>query len=579
MKNKNRVVQIIIVVAVVGIAFAAGAYKLTSAGDDGSSSKPTFVVKKGPLTIGINESGTIKARDQVIIKSELEGQSTILWVVPEATVVKKGDLLVELDASGMEDEKIDQLTVVQTAETAFISAREALAVGENQATADIDLAQLVVDFADLDLKKYTSEKGEYETAKAEAEASIKLADEELKRASEKLSWSEKLAKGNYISSMELKTDELAHNRTKLNLELAENKLRLLDQFTHQRQLAQLDSDFKQAVMALERTKRSASASVIKLKAELLSAESKLEREKTKLAKIEDQIKKATIIAPADGMVVYASSAKGSWRGNQEPLEEGQSIHERQELIYLPTTDSVTAEIKVHESSMQKVKQGLPVVVTVDALPGKSYFGQVAKIALLPDAQMMFMNPDLKVYATEVYLNGGSGDLRTGMSCRAEVIVAQYDDVIFVPVQAVVRIGDQQTVYVKEGKDFVKRKVDIGMDNNRMVHVKSGLEVGEVVLLTPPLAPAELVRRPEGAIEGLEKGSDFAVPNAPGDAATPSGPGGTGGMRSPGGGSGGQRSPGSGGQRSPGGGSRGAQGGGGGQRPQGTRSGPRPGGAN
>jgi HlyD family secretion protein len=561
MKKKNRVVQIIIVVAVVGIAFAAGAYKLTSAGEDGSSDKPTFVVKKGPLTISINESGTIKARDQVIIKNQLEGMSTILWVVQEATNVKEGDLLVELDASEMEDDKIDQMTVVQNADTAFITAREALAVGENQAKADIDLAQLTVDFADLDLKKYTGEKGEYETEKAEALASIKLADEELKRASEKLSWSQKLAKGNYISSMELKTDELSHNRSKLNLELAENKLRLLDQFTHQRQLAQLDSDYKQAVMALERTERSSAASVIQLKAELLSAESKLARERTKLAKVEDQLKKATIIAPADGMVVYASSAKGSWRGNQEPLEEGQSVHERQELIYLPTTDSVKAVIKVHESSMQKVRHGLPVVVTVDALPGKSYVGQVEKIALMPDAQMMFMNPDLKVYATEVYLNGDSADLRTGMSCRAEVIVAHYEDVMFIPVQAVVRIGDQQTVYVKDGKNFKDRKVDIGMDNNRMVHVKSGVEVGEVVLLTPPLAPAEVVRRPAGVIEGLGKKADSVAPKAPGGAGGASRPGGAGaagGMRSPGGGGGGQRRP-----------------GGGGQRPQGRR----PGGAN
>ena len=570
-------VQIIVVVAVVGVVVVAGAFKFASGGEDGSSDKPTFAVKKGSLTISINESGTIKARDQVIIKSQLEGMSTILWVIPEATNVKKGDLLVELDASEMEDEKIDQMTLVQSADTAFISAREALAVGENQAKADIDLAKLTVSFAKLDYEKYTADKGEYETSKAEAKASIELADEELKRAIEKLTWSEKLAKGNYISSMELKTDQLAHNRAKLNLELAQNSLRLLDVFTHQRQLAQLKSDVSQAEMALERTERSAAASVIQLKAELLSAESKLEREKIKLDKIEDQIKKATIVSPADGMVVYASSAKGSWRGNQEPLEEGQSVHEREELIYLPTTDSVKAEIKVHESSMEKVKEGLPVVVTVDALPGKTFVGKVAKIALLPDAQSMWMNPDLKIYETEVYLNGDGGGLRTGMSCRAEVIVNHYEDVMYIPVQAVVRIGNQQTVYVKDGKDFKDRKVDIGMDNNRMVHIKSGLEAGEVVLLTPPLAPAEVVRRPAGVIEGLQKeGGPTGLGDA-GGAPKPGGPGGAGGMRSPGGGGQRPEQPGGGQMRRPtgGGGGGGTRGGQGGGRPgggQGRRSG-------
>ncbi|MEE9365100.1 MAG: hypothetical protein V3W44_00235, partial [Dehalococcoidales bacterium] len=336
--KKSKLVQAIIVVAVVGVVVAAAAFKLASAGADDMEDAPTFVVKKGPLTISINESGTIAARDLEIIKSELEGKAiTVLWVIEEGTHVKKGDVLVELDASGLEDLKIDQQTLVQDTDTLAITAREALGVGENQAQADIDLAQLTLDFAILDLEKYTGEKGEYETAKTEAEAGIKLSEEELEKVREELKWSKTLAAEKYISSTELKIAELAYSKADLNVKLASNKLRLLNDFTYKRQLAQLNSDVSQADMALDRTKKSSAASVIKLKAEFLAAESKLQREKTKLAKLEDQIKKATIVAPADGMVVYASSAKGSWRGNQEPLQEGGSVHEREELIYLPTS--------------------------------------------------------------------------------------------------------------------------------------------------------------------------------------------------------------------------------------------------
>jgi HlyD family secretion protein len=486
-----------IVVAAAIVVVAGTAFKLAATDDNTLANAPTFTVQQGPLTISISESGTIKARDQEIIKSEVEGMTTVLWVIPEGTHVKKDQVLVELDASTLLDKRIDQQTLVQTADTAWIAAREALAVGKNQAQADIDLAQLTLDFAKLDLDKYTAAKGEYENQKTEAEASIKLAQEELLRAEEKLKWSKKLAAENYISSTELQTDELTYNKAVLNLDLARNKLDLLENFTNKRQLAQLNSDVSQAEMALERTKRSSAAKVIQLEAEHLGAESKLERERTKLAKIEDQIAKATIKAPADGMVVYASSARGSWRGNEEPMEEGQTVHEREELIYLPTTDSVKAEIKVHESSMEKVKLDLPVVVTVDASQGKSFNGKVAKIALLPDAASMWMNPDLKVYPTEIFLDGNGGGLRTGMSCRAEVIVDRYDNVIYIPVHAVVRIDKQHTVYVQQGGKFVERQVEIGLDNNRMVHVKSGLDPGEVVLLTPPLAPAE-VRQAEDA---------------------------------------------------------------------------------
>ena len=108
------------------------------------------------------------------------------------------------------------------------------------------------------------------------------------------------------------------------------------------------------------------------------------------------------------MVVYATTGKAG-RGNVEPLAEGQEIRERQELIYLPTTTSMMADVKIHESSLQKVAEGLPVRITVDAVPGKVFMGHVGKIGLLPDAQSMWMNPDLKVYNTEIFLDG---DART-----------------------------------------------------------------------------------------------------------------------------------------------------------------------
>ena len=148
-----------------------------------------------------------------------------------------------------------------------------------------------------------------------------------------------------------------------------------------------------------------------------------------------------------------------------------------------------AEVKVHEASLEKVSIGLPVRVTVDALPGRIFTGSVAKIAPLPDAQMVWMNPDLKVYNTEIYLEGEGGYLRTGMSCRAEIIIAEYSDATYVPVQAVLRVGGEPTVYVWNGRSFEPHRVEVGLDNNRMVRIIGGLEAGEKVLLTPPLASA------------------------------------------------------------------------------------------
>jgi len=386
------------------------------------------------------------------------------------------------------DARVDHEIRVQNTEAAFVGARENLAVVENQVKSDVDKAELAFDFAKQDLKKYIE--GEYLNERKEMESRITLAKEELQTTEEKLKWSQKLFEKQYISQTELQIDELSTHKNKLDLELAENNLRLLEDFTHPRNLARLESDVNQAGMALERTNRKAKADVVQAEAELKAKESEFGRQQDKLKKNEEQIAKTKIYAPADGLVIYATSAKSrGFRGGQEPLDEGSEVREREELIYLPTASAVKAEVKVHETSLQKVKPGLPVVVTVDALPGRTFTGWVEKIAPLPDAQMMWMNPDLKVYNTEVYLEGEGDYLRTGMSCKAEIIIEEYDDVIYIPVQAVLRIGGEPTVYVHRGGGFEPRKVEIGMDNNRMIRIVGGLQVGEVVLLTPPLAPA------------------------------------------------------------------------------------------
>ncbi|MCU0653106.1 MAG: hypothetical protein MUD10_02495, partial [Candidatus Pacebacteria bacterium] len=109
--------------------------------------------------------------------------------------------------------------------------------------------------------------------------------------------------------------------------------------------------------------------------------------------------------------------------------------------------------------------------------------------------------------------------------KDSIVLEEYENVLYVPVQSVVRIGNQPTVYVMEGGESKPRPVEIGLDNNRMVHIKSGLEVGEKVLLAPPLAAAEAEqgrRKINGASPAAENrqpnsgtGEQPAVPAAPG----------------------------------------------------------------
>ena len=460
-------------------------------------SQATFTVQQGPLLINVVESGTIKARDQAIIKSEVEGKNVLLWIIEEGKEVKKGDLLVELDASNLQDKLVDQQIMVNNKESDFIRSRENLDVVKNQAQSDIEKAELDLGFARQDLQKYVE--GEYPKEVKETESKITVAREEVRRAEEKLDWSKVLFKEKYISQTELQADELAAKKAQLDLELASEELALLKRFTHSRKIAELESDARQAEMALERMRRKAAADVVQAKAELQANKSQYDREVDKMEKIEDQILKTKIYAPADGLVIYATTARASWRGNAEPLAAGQEVNEREELIYLPRTASVLAEVKLHESSLNKVRIGMPVQITVDALPNKSYRGTMQFISPLPDAASMWLNPDLKLYKSEVYIEGDSQGLRTGMSCRADILVQQLEAVVYVPVQAVMRVGGQPTVFIAGNGALEERAVETGLDNGRMIHIKNGLQPGELVSLVPPLDRGQVDPKPSQQI--------------------------------------------------------------------------------
>jgi len=460
---------------------------------------PTFTVKRGPLTISVVESGSIKARDQRIIKNEVEGRTSIITLVPEGTRVKKGDLLVKLDASSLQDSKINQEISVQNTEAAYINAQENLAIITSQAASDVNQAELNLEFARQDLKKY--EEGQYPKDVNEANKMITLAREELERSEQTLEWSNKLYEEKYLSETERAADEITVKRRRLEYDLAVADLKLLQDFTYPRQIRQFQSDVQQAISALDRAKRKADADKRQAEADLKAKEAEYTRQQAKLLKIEDQIKKTTILAPCDGLVVYATSAKGGLASMmKEPLAEGQQVFERQELIYMPTDASTMAEVGIHETNLAKVRPGQPAIVTVETLPGKRFLGTVGMVAPLPDSTNMFLNPDLKVFNTQVYIDTDEPELRSGMTCKVEIIVEKYDDAVYAPIQAVTRVAGDTIVYVREDKTFVPQKVEIGLDNNRMIRIISGLKEGDVVLLDPPLKPSAAYNAPTGSAE-------------------------------------------------------------------------------
>ena len=140
-----------------------------------------------------------------------------------------------------------------------------------------------------------------------------------------------------------------------------------------------------------------------------------------------------------------------------------------------------AEVKLHESVLKKVKVGQKCRIFVDAIPGETLFGEVEFVAMLPDKNSWWANPNQRVFRTRVSISNENGDMRPGMSCAVEIIVAEIADTTYMPLQAAFTQGSQAICFV-DGKEV---EVELGQSNEKWIEVLSGVERGAVVALSPP----------------------------------------------------------------------------------------------
>jgi multidrug efflux pump subunit AcrA (membrane-fusion protein) len=173
-----------------------------------------------------------------------------------------------------------------------------------------------------------------------------------------------------------------------------------------------------------------------------------------------------------------------WARRNNPIEIGAVVRERQKIISIPDTSKMKAEIKIHETWVDKVQPAQQAKITIAAFPDKTFTGKVLKKAPLA-APEEWLNPDLKVYATDVSIDGTHDFLKTGMTAKVEIIINELKDVISVPIQTVLNSRGKKVCFVLNGSTHEQRQVETGAFNDSFVEIKSGLAEGDKVLLNPP----------------------------------------------------------------------------------------------
>jgi len=472
--------------AIVGAAvITLAVFLLTSSGPPVQAFS-FYEVKRGDFLVSIVEGGTLEAVNEVVVRSEVEGTARIIYIVPEGSYAKKGELLVELDSSSSQDAVNLQQINVEKAQFSLVQAEQQLDIQKSTVESEIQAATLKVEFAESDLEKFT--KGQALQSQRNAQIEITNVLENLQIAQERLDWSEKLCKEGFETKANLDKDRLTVSQSKLKLEQAQRALWMVETFDNPKNKRSLEAALQEAKENLDRVKLQGERKLAQSTADVESQKKTLELSQAKLEREKKQLVATKIYAPQDGLVVYASAGGGHF-SSESMIEEGATVRNRQEIIKLPDVAEMKLRVKIHESHINQLRLEQPAFVVLDSMPDQRFRGKVNKVAPLPDSQSRYGNPDLKVYATEILITDKLPDVKPGVSARAEIIITNLTDTLSVPIQAVTTRKGKQVVFLA-GALQEPVPVTVGMYNTKFIEISSGLKDGDQVLLAPPFDTQE-----------------------------------------------------------------------------------------
>ena len=413
-----------------------------------SSSEPMLhAVAEGPFDHIVLEQGEIESSSNNEVKCEVKGRggsgTPILSVIPEGTLIKKGETLCQLDSSALEQEAKNQRIVVSSAESAVISSEAA------------------VNKAVIARQEYLD--GTFLTERQKIVSEIAVAQQSLRKADLSLESAERLAAKGTLKPLQIEAEEFSVENAKSTLESAQARLKVLDELTRAKMLVQYDAD-------IETTR-----------AKLESDRNTLVEEKAKLDEIQNQIKSCTIKAPADGQVVYANKSSGRG-GGDFIVEAGALVREQQTIFLLPDPTRMQVKAKINESRISLIREGMPVKIRVNAAENE-LLGRVIKVNKYAEPGNWW-GSNVKEYATFIQIVQPPEAIRTGMTAEVRIFVEQIDKALQIPVHAVYETKRHHFVLVRDGDKWDTREIKIGATNDKFVTVKNGVNINDNVVLDP-----------------------------------------------------------------------------------------------
>jgi HlyD family secretion protein len=188
------------------------------------------------------------------------------------------------------------------------------------------------------------------------------------------------------------------------------------------------------------------------------------------------LKKCELRAPFDGILAQVSTEVGEWI---TPSPPGVPIPP---VIDLLDNSRVYIQAPIDEADAGRLTNGLPVRISLDPYPNKTFSGRLTRIApFVQDIEGQNRTVDVEAEFSDKEF---SRSLLPGTSADVEVILRSQENVLRIPTYALM---EGNKVLVVQNGQLVSRNLKTGLRNWEYTEVVEGLKEGELVALSLDLA--------------------------------------------------------------------------------------------
>jgi HlyD family secretion protein len=189
--------------------------------------------------------------------------------------------------------------------------------------------------------------------------------------------------------------------------------------------------------------------------------------KSKVILAEATVAQVQLVAPFDGVVTDVNS------------QVGDSVANGTAAFRIDDLSKMYVDLQISEVDISNIKDQQPVILTFDAISGKSYNGIVSKIVMAGSVAQGVVN-----YPVTVQLTDADASVMSGMTAGVDIIIAQVANVLEVPNKAIHISGGQRTVTVLFQGQQISVPVTVGLVGTSFTEVTgSALKVGDVIVVS------------------------------------------------------------------------------------------------